>query len=457
MSSLGSSPASSSASSSPSSSAIGPAADPAALIARDARVLWHPYTQHASEPLPIAVAGANGATLRLADGREVLDAISSWWTVLHGHAEARIVAAIERQARVLDHVLFAGATHAPAVELAERLLEIAPRAPGRRALGRVFYSDDGSTAVEVALKIALQSWSQRGQDAQGIRRVFVSFEGAYHGDTFGAMSVGDPDPFFRPFEPLLFEARRVPPELGALAAVLDDLGDRAAGVIVEPLVQGAGGMRMHGAELLRDARAACDVRGLPLIADEVMTGFGRTGALFACTRAGVVPDLLCIAKGLSGGILPLAATLATEELFQAFLHPARSRALSHGHSFTANPIACAAALASLELALERDVGARFERLGASIESELRALLAGRPEAASLRRTGSIVAFDLADHAGATRGGYFAARAPLLRQRALELGVLLRPLGNVVYAMPPACTTERECRRIAEVMAALAAD
>lgn len=414
------------------------------LVRRDARVLWHPYTQHGLERDPLPVVRAQGAWLELADGRKVLDAISSWWACLHGHAHPRITSAIAEQARTLDHVLFAGATHEPAVALAERLLAVAPR-----GLARVFYSDDGSTAVEVALKMVAQAWVQRGEPR---RTVFVALEGAYHGDTFGAMAAGDPQPFFGAFEPFLFAVRRVPPDAQRLAAALEELGARAAGVIVEPLVQGAAGMRMHGAEFLRAARAACDRHGLPLIADEVMTGFGRTGALFACERAGIAPDLLCLGKGLTGGTLPLAATLTTAALFEAFLHHERARFFPHGHTFTANPIACAAALASLELCRVDAVPSCLEHIGAEIEGGL-VELRGDARVLDLRRTGGIVALELAVPAG-ERAGYASTLAPELRRRALEHGVLLRPLGNVLYALPPASLTDEECALVAAAMRAL---
>ncbi|MBI5434996.1 MAG: adenosylmethionine--8-amino-7-oxononanoate transaminase [Planctomycetes bacterium] len=410
------------------------------LLARDARVAWHPYTQHGLEQEFLPVVGARGSLLELADGREIVDAISSWWTCLHGHGRPELVEALRDQAARLDHVLFAGATHEPAVRLAERLLELAP--PG---LARVFYSDDGSTAVEVALKIALQSAWNRGERE---RRVFVALEGAYHGDTFGAMSIGEREPFFGAFGDLLFAVEHAAVELGAVEAALAKLGPRAAGVIVEPLVQGAAGMRMHSHEFLRGVRAACDVARVPLIADEVMTGFGRTGALFACERAGVAPDLMCLAKGLTGGMLPLAATLATAELFEAFRSSERSKALFHGHSFTANPLGCAVASASLELVRANDVPARLETIGLRIERRLASALSGL----AVRRVGGIVAFDLPGDAS-----YGSRRSLALRRRALELGVLLRPLGNVVYALPPASTDDAQCDRIADAMAALATE
>jgi len=415
------------------------------LVERDARVLWHPYTQHGLERDPLPVARARGAWLELADGRRVLDAISSWWACLHGHAHPRLAAAIARQAQELDHVLFAGATHEPAVRLAEELLALAPR-----GLSRVFYSDDGSTAVEVALKMVAQAWTQRGEPQ---RTVFIALEGAYHGDTFGAMAAGDPDPFFRAFAPFLFAVRRVPADERALGAALEELGPRAAGLIVEPLVQGAAGMRVHGAEFLRAARGLCDRHDLPLIADEVLTGFGRTGALFACERAGIAPDLLCLGKALTGGTLPLAATLTTEALFEAFLHHERARFFPHGHTFTANPIACAAALASLELCREDDVPARLERIGARIAGELESL-ASDPGVLALRRLGGIVALELAVPEG-DRPGYASELGLALRRAALERGVLLRPLGNVLYAMPPACLDEEECALVGRTMRALA--
>jgi adenosylmethionine-8-amino-7-oxononanoate aminotransferase len=421
----------------------GGAAAPSPLLARDAAHLWHPYTQHGVDGPPLAVRRAEGAHLHLDDGRVLLDAISSWWATLHGHGHPRLVEAMHAQARTLDHVLFAGATHEPAVRYAEELLAVVP--PG---LTRVFYSDDGSTAVEVALKMAYQAWAHAGEPE---RTVFVALEGGYHGDTFGAMAVGDPVPFFEPYAPFLFEVRRVPPDGDALREAIDDEDGRVAAVLVEPLVQGAAGMKTYDAAFLADARALCDTSGAFLIADEVMTGFGRTGALFACERAGVAPDLLCIAKGITGGMLPLAATLATERIYEAFLHTERSRFFPHGHTWTANPIGCAVAAASLALTLEEDVPARLDAIGARIAAGL-GDLAEDDRVAELRRLGGIVALDLAVPDG--EAGYLAAVAPRLRAAAIERGVLLRPLGNVLYAIPPACTTDEECDTIARVMGEL---
>jgi len=412
------------------------------LVQRDRRHLWHPYTQHGIEADPLPILRAEGAFLYLTDGRRLIDGISSWWSILHGHGHPVLIEAMQEQARELDHVLFAGATHQPAVALAEELLDVAP---GK--LSRVFYSDNGSTAVEVALKMVLHSWIHASEPQ---RRVFIALEGSYHGDTFGAMSVGDPDPFFDPYRPFLFEAKRIRPDDEALDAALDELGDRAAGVIVEPLVQGAAGMRIHPASFLRHLRARCDQRDLPLIADEVMTGFGRTGSLFACQRAEIAPDLLCIAKGLTGGVLPLAATLTTERMFEAFLHDRRSRFFPHGHTWTANPIGCAVARASLRLTLENDVPRRLEEIGQRLH---RTLETAGDHVDELRHIGGICALDL-HTPPEDQAGYLSELAPRIRRNAIEKGVLLRPLGNVLYAIPPACIEDGDVDRLAETMLAL---
>lgn len=413
------------------------------LIQRDAKRSWHPYTQHGNEDEPLPVSAAKGASLFLEDGTELIDAISSWWAILHGHAEPVLIEAASKQLRTLDHVLFAGTTHEPAVRLAERICEHAP-GPFTRA----FFSDDGSTAVEVALKIVLQRWAQIGQPN---RRVFVTLEGGYHGDTFGAMSVGDPDPFFLPYQPLLFESKRVAPTPGSVAKALAELGQRAAGVLVEPLLQGAAGMCVYSAEWLRETRAACDAAGVQLIADEVMTGFGRTGELFACALAGVEPDLICLAKGLTGGVFPLSATLATEELFEAFHSTDRRRAFFHGHTFTAHPVGCAIALASLDLCEQRGTPRLLSAIGERIHRHLEPL-AGHESVRNLRHLGGMVAMEL-DPGPESQDGYLASLGPRIRRMSLTRGVLLRPLGNVVYALPPACTTDAEADRIAEAMAA----
>ena len=414
------------------------------LYQRDAKVSWHPYTQHGLEKEFMPVARAYGATLELEDGRTLIDAISSWWATLHGHGDARLVGAVTNQMQTLDHVLFAGTTHEPAVKFAEELIRVAPD-----RLSRVFYSDDGSTAVEVGMKMAYHRHVIEGQPQ---RTVFLALEGGYHGDTFGAMAVGDRDPFFLDFEPLLFEVQHVPPTEGAVAAALERLGDRACAVISEPRIQGAAGMHMHPESVLREIRESCDQHGIPWIADEVFTGFGRTGQLFATRDTN--PDILCLAKGLTGGMFPMAATLATEETFQAFLSDDNTKALFHGHTFTANPVGCAVGIESLRICLEEDVPSKLATIGDRIHAKLESELSDVEHVKGLRKLGGVVAYDVAPLPGAG-SGYFDGVAPKLRARAIELGVLIRPLGNAVYTVPPACTTTEECDRIADALVDLA--
>jgi len=425
-------------------------------LALDKAHAWHPYTQHALDPEPLAVVGAQGAWLECADGRRLLDAISSWWSILHGHGHPRIVAAIQEQAARLDHVLFAGCTHEPAARLAASLVECAAVLPEMEAaalgsagppLTRVFYSDSGATSVEVALKAAYLSHLRRGEKG---RRVFITLENSYHGDTVGAMSVGDPAPFFADFAPLLFEVERVAVDADALAAVLQRRGEEVAALIVEPLVQGAAGMVMHSPEFLQKARLLCRNHGVFLIADEVATGFGRTGTLFACEQAGITPDFLCLAKGLSGGVLPLAATMTSEVIYEDFLSNDRARTFFHGHTFTANPIACAAGCASMEIIREENTPAKLARNGERIESGLRDFSA-TSAVKDLRRLGGIVAMELA----VEDQGYFATLGDSLRHACRQTNVLLRPSGNVLYAIPPSCTTPEECDLIAQTMVEVA--
>ena len=411
------------------------------LTDRDTRVTWHPYTQHGLGLAPLEVVAAKGAKLKLGDGSEIIDGISSWWATLHGHGEERLVRAATRQMQTLDHVLFAGATHEPAVRLAEELLKVAPK-----GLSRVFYSDNGSTAIEVALKMVVQNFAQNGEPK---RNVFVALNGAYHGDTFGSMAVGDPDPFFELYAPLLFESKRIDPDPEALNQVLEELKDRAAGVILEPLLQGAAGMRVYDPSFLRHARAACDAHGIALIADEVMTGFGRTGTLFACEQAAISPDLLCLAKGLTGGTFPLSATLARESMFEGFLSQEKSRLFFHGHTFTAHPVGCAIALESLKMVQENDTPARLQNIGATLAAQVKDL-ADHPGVENFRHLGGMVAFDLLPPPGSGTG-YLSSLGPKVAQTAIDSGVLLRPLGNVVYALPPACTNPGEVDQIAQAM------
>ncbi len=410
-----------------------------ALSHRDQQVCWHPYTQHQTDRILLPVVSAQQATLNLADGSQCLDAISSWWAVLHGHARPELVEALSTQAQTLDHVLFAGFTHEPAVQLAETLLQLAPS-----GLNKVFYSDNGSTAVEVGLKAAYQYWLRRGEKQ---RQLFLCFDGGYHGDTFGAMAVGDPDPFFLDFQSLMFPTLRLPMRVDAVASVMERHENQIAGVLIEPLVQGAAGMCMHPPEFLQQLRALCNQHRILFLADEVMTGFGRTGHTFACQAAQIQPDILCVAKGLTGGILPLAATLVREEIYQAFLSEERNQAFFHGHTFTANPIGCAVALASMKLLQKEQTAKRLERIGQQLFSSLRKL-EDCPQVKEVRQCGGIVAVEMK----AADAGYLAQSGAALRQACRQQKeVLLRPLGNVLYAMPPSCTTKEEANRIAAAM------
>lgn len=393
--------------------------------------VWHPFTQHGLREAIPEIVSASGADLHTADGHTLIDGISSWWVITHGHCEPRIAAAIADQAGRLDQLIFAGYTHEPAERLAQSLVRLAPA-----GLTKVFYSDSGSTAVEVALKMALGHWHNRGEP----RHRIVVMEHSYHGDTIGAMSVGERGPFNRAYAPLLFDVASVPfPAAGREQATLDALEalcrgpDTPAAFIVEPLVLGSGGMLFYGPETLRAMAAICLAHDVLFIADEVMTGWGRTGTLFACDQAGVAPDLLCLAKGLTGGMIPLAATLASERIFASHYSQDRADMFFHSSSFTANPIACAAANANIAIWDGEDVPGRIAALGAALDAGL-ASLAGHPRFANPRRIGSIAAIDLL----VEDSGYLSQVAPRLRAHFLARGLLLRPLGNTIYAMPPYC-------------------
>lgn len=438
---------------------------------RDLAVLWHPCTQMREHPDPLPllpVASAQGAWLVGHDGRRTLDAVSSWWVNLHGHAEPRIAEAIARQARSLEHVILAGCSHEPAVELAERLLQIAPTEPGRAPLSRVFYADNGSAAVEVALKMAFQWFGNRGDEPR--RTKFVALQNGYHGETIGALSVGDIPLYRRVYAPLLIEALFAPsPDtyLGrpgqsaqgcaedaadALAHLLDEHAGEICALILEPLVQCAGGMRMHDPVYLKRVRELCDVHGIFLIADEIAVGFGRTGQMFAFEHAGVQPDLLCLSKGLTGGFLPLSAVLATEAIYEGFLDDSRERAFLHSHSYTGNPLACAAALASLRIFDSDDVLAR-NRVTARKMAALAAPFAAHPHVADVRQTGMILAIELSQDGNRATPFDPARRIGLHAYRsAMEHGVLLRPLGDILYWMPPYCIDDAQLELLASVTA-----
>ena len=403
--------------------------------------LWHPTTQVAVAPEPLRVVSARGCLLELDDGRQLIDAISSWWVTLHGHSEPSIAAAIGRQALQLEQVIFANFSHPPAETLATRLSALT-------GLERLFFSDNGSTAVEVALKIAWQWWRNQGSE----RRQLIAFEGAYHGDTFGAMALGDRSLFTAPYDELLFNVARIPwphthwgdgdveqREAAALEQLEQALRTPTAALIVEPLIQGASGMRLVRPSFLRAVAERVQASGALLIADEVMTGFGRTGALFACQRAGIQPDLMALSKGLTGGFLPMGVTMARERLYQGFISDTPAHTFFHGHSFTANPLGCAAALASLDLLQHNPE--RYQRFEARHRPALEQL-SNHPRVKQVRCLGTMAAFEL--EAGAT--SYLNPVGRQIQRLCLEQGVFLRPLGNVVDLLPPLRISDSQLER-----------
>jgi adenosylmethionine-8-amino-7-oxononanoate aminotransferase len=410
--------------------------------------IWHPFTQHALRPSLPRVARAEGAYLTLADGQRILDAISSWWVITHGHCHPKITAAIKAQADVLDQVIFAEYTHEPAERLATKLIALAPK-----GLKHVFFSDSGSTSVEVALKMALGFWRHTGE----ARHRIVVMQGSYHGDTIGAMSVGARGPFTDAYQKLLFNVERIPfPAAGQETETLEAFdamcrqGDIAA-LIVEPLVLGAGGMLMYSAECLAALRHICTTCGVLFIADEVMTGWGRTGTMFACEQASVIPDIACYSKGLTGGALPLAVTLSRHDIFQSHYSDDRRRTFFHSSSFTANPIACAAALANLEIWETEPVRERIAAL-AAMQSKHLDRFRGDARFSGVRQTGTITAMELK----ASDGGYLAKVGPALQSYFRDARVLLRPLGNTIYVLPPYCVTDEDLQIVYDSIAAAAA-
>jgi adenosylmethionine-8-amino-7-oxononanoate aminotransferase len=401
--------------------------------------VWHPFTQHGlGEPIPL-VTHAEGAVLHTANGRRVIDAISSWWVTTHGHCHPRIMAAIAAQTQKLDQIIYAGWTHEPAETLARGLTAIMPP-----ALTHVFYSDSGSTSVEVALKMALGFWTNRGE----ARHCILVMEHSYHGDTIGAMSVGARGVFNRAYAPLLFDVDTIPfPAAGREQETLDALEaacrEQPAAFIVEPLILGAGGMLIYPPSVLAEMRAICARHDVLFIADEVMTAWGRTGSLLACEQADVVPDILCLSKGLTGGAVPLAVTMATQAIFDAHLSEERAKMFFHSSSYTANPIACAAAVANLEIWRDEPVLERIADLGTRQQARLDALsgVTGK------RRIGTIAAMEVP----VGDGGYLAAIGPRLLKHFRDRDVLLRPLGNTVYVMPPYCIDDAELDAVYEAI------
>jgi adenosylmethionine-8-amino-7-oxononanoate aminotransferase len=419
------------------------------LNARDLAVVWHPCTQmkdHETFPM-LAIRSGAGAWLEDFSGRRYLDAVSSWWVNLFGHANPRINAAVREQLDRLEHVIFAGCTHEPAVSLAERLVALAPA-----GLRRCFFADNGSAAVEVALKMSFQYWRNRGRHG---KTRFIALENGYHGETLGALAVGDVDLYKAMYKPLLMDVLTAPSpdcygrepgesweayslrRFAAMERLLALHAHEVAAVIVEPLVQCAGSMRMYHPIYLTRLREACDRHGVHLIADEIAVGFGRTGTMFACEQAGISPDFMCVSKGLTGGYLPLSAVLTTEEVYAAFYDDyANLTAFLHSHSYTGNPLACAAALATLDIFASDDPlttnRVKAERLGRRAQE-----LADHPHVAEVRQTGMIVAVEMVRDKGTREPFAWQERRGLrVRRHALAEGLLLRPIGNVVYFMPP---------------------
>ncbi len=410
------------------------------LVSRDLSAVWHPFTQHSvwADDEPLVIERAEGVHLYDTEGRRYLDGVSSLWATVHGHQVPEIDAAVREQLAKVAHSTFLGLTHEPGIALAEQLLDLAPQpADGSTdaPLQRVFYAGDGSSAVEASLKMAYQSAVQRGQH----RPLFVCVSEGYHGDTLGAVSVGGIDTFHAAYRQILLQTRHIPSpyragtaaSLQALAELMEREGDRVCAVIIEPMVQAAAGMLTHDAEFVRGARKLSRDAGALLITDEVATGIGRTGHMWAVQHAGVMPDLLTCGKGLSGGYLPLSAVLATEEVYESFLGtPESDRTFFHGHTYTANPLACAAGLANLRLMIERDTVGHAARVGERLGALL-ASLSGMPGVLEVRRIGTMTGIEVAPVASAgSRTGFEVCR------RARRRGVLLRPLSDVVILMPP---------------------
>ncbi len=405
------------------------------LAERDQQVIWHPFTQQKNRPLPIPIVKGKDSLLFTEDGKTYIDAISSWWVTLHGHANSYIAEKIYQQALQLEQVIFAGFTHEPAVRLAERLL---PLLPGN--FTRIFYSDNGSTSTEVALKMSIQYWWNKGETK---RRKILAFKNAYHGDTFGAMSVSDRSVFTLAFHDLLFEVIFIDTPtkdtIDGIKAIIHQHSTEIAAFIYEPLVQGAGGMKMYDAYLMNELLNTVKLTDIICIADEVMTGFGRTAKFFASEYMHNKPDIICLSKGLTGGTMALGVTACTNRIYQAYMDDDKYKTFFHGHSFTANPLACTAALASLDLFEKETCLQQIEWISESNKKFSAELEAGWYPIKDLRFLGTILAFEIIQGAD----GYLNSISSIFTQLAMREGVYLRPLGNSVYIMPPYCITEDE--------------
>ncbi len=418
-----------------------------ALLARDAQYIWHPFTQVGMPSPMLAIIRGEKEFLYDQTGKSYIDAISSWWVNLHGHAHPLIAAAISRQAQVLEHSIFAGCTHEPAVDLAETLINY-----GTKPFAKVFFSDNGSTAVEVGLKLALQYWFNKSlPDARPQRTKILALEGAYHGDTFGAMAVGARSLFNEPFHELLFDVTFLPTPIAEnrqkISAALSRLNfSEYAAIIYEPLLQGAGGMIMHDQEILSEMLLTCREHGVLLLADEVLTGFGRTGKVFASEYFSFMPDLMALSKGITGGFLPLGATLVTQNIEQEFRSPNHSKTFFHGHSYTGSPLACAAANASFKILMTSETQQNIQAIGEAHKDVI-------PELAlvsaikNLRTVGTVLAMEIETGVGPASGSYTHKIKDVLYQKFISEGVLLRPLGNTLYILPPFCIMKESLDKV----------
>lgn len=404
------------------------------LAERDKAIIWHPYTQMKTAADPIGIVKGEGVHLIDETGRKYIDAVSSWWVNLHGHSHPHIAKRVSEQLYTLEHAIFAGFTHLPAVELAEGLLTILPANQAK-----IFYSDNGSTAVEVALKMCLQYWSNKGEP----RKKVLAFNNSYHGDTFGAMSVSARSAFTAPFESLLFDVVYIDTpnaeNIEDIKSQISNLKSQISSFIYEPLVQGSAGMLMYEAKYLDELLDHCRHCNVFLIADEVMTGFGRTGKIFASDYLTTKPDIVCLSKGLTGGTMALGVTSCTQSIYDAFLSENKLKTFFHGHSFTANPIACAAAVASLELTLHPENLANIRRIS-DCHSRFAEKISSHAKLKDVRQTGTILAFEWETEGNSS---YFSSLRDSLYSYFLKEGIILRPLGNIIYILPPYCITNEQ--------------
>jgi adenosylmethionine-8-amino-7-oxononanoate aminotransferase len=411
------------------------------LAERDAKLIWHPYTQHQNSELSIPIVKGEGALLFDEAGNEYIDAISSWWVNLHGHAHPYIAEKIYKQSLVLEHVIFANFTHEPAVALAERLVSILPGKPGR-----IFYSDNGSTAVEIALKMAIQFWRNKNKPE---KNKILAFEHAYHGDTFGAMSVSGRGLFTDAFRDLLFDTIFIETpdsqNLEKIKSIVRSHDGSIAAFIYEPLLQAAGGMRIYEAEYMNELLSFIQSKEILCIADEVLTGFGRTGLLFASESLNHAADMICLSKGLTGGTMALGVTACNQRIFEAFLSEDQTKTFYHGHSYTANPLACTAGLASLDLLEKKSCQDQIKSIGFQHEKFVREELyqSGNNWFQNIRILGTILAFELETG----KHEYLNQAGKTIMQLALSHGIYLRPLGNTVYIMPPYCISQEQLEKI----------